>query len=314
MHWTGKIEPIAFTLFGRDVAWYGIIITSSMLIGLLISIKLVKKLKLTSDDLLEMFLVAIPIAIIGARLGYVLFHTSYFFDLNHPFGWNDFINVIAVWDGGLTITTGAPFGILGGFLWAKWRKIDFLYLTDNIVFVVLLCQAIGRWGNFFNQELYGQKVLNPSMQFFPYAVFISNRGAWFQATFFYEGVGNIIGFVLLYLLSRRLKVKGAGILSYIVYYFTVRSIMESMKTGGIVNGIPYGMIACIIVTVLAASALAWLIIYTKKKQGRIWYMAGIPLDEYKSAKLIHYEKEPEKAQKIDVADDNHNDNKRKKPK
>lgn len=313
MHWTGKVEPIAFTIFGRDVAWYGIIITSSMLIGLLISIRLVKKLKLTSDDLLEMFLVAIPIAIIGARFGYVIFHPSHFFDLNHAFGWNDFVNIIAVWDGGLTITTGAPFGIIGGLLWAKFRKIDFLYLADNIVFVVLICQAIGRWGNFFNQELYGQPVLNPSLQFFPYSVYISNRGGFFQATFFYESIGTFLGFFLLYFLSRRLKVKGAGILSYITYYFAVRSIIESMRTDSMINGVHYAMIACIVITVLGAAALTWLIISTQKKQGKIWYPKGIPLQDYKPAKLIHYKEETEESDNKVVATDTAPD-KRKKTK
>lgn len=290
MHWTGKIEPIAFTLFGRDVAWYGIILTSSMLIGLLVAIQLSKKLKISSDDLLEMFLIAIPIAIIGARLGYVLFHPSYYFDLNHPFGWQDFVNVIAVWDGGLTITTGAPFGILGGYLWAKKNKIDFLYFADNVVFVILLCQAIGRWGNFFNQELYGQQVTNSSLQFFPYAVFIRDERAWFQATFFYEFIANALGFVLLYLLSRRLKVKGTGILGYVCIYAIIRSIMESLRTDSVLNGVHYAMIVSIIIAVLSAAVLAFLIIRQSKKE-KIWYPRGIPLNEYKTAKLIHYQEE-----------------------
>ncbi len=285
MHWTGNIDPVAFTIFGRDVAWYGVIITTSMLLGLFIAIRLVKKINLTSDDLIELFLVAIPIAILGARIGYVVLHPTQFFNLGHPFGWDDFVNIFAIWDGGLTITTGAPFGILGGLLWSKIRKIDFLLLADTVVFVILICQALGRWGNFFNQELYGQQVLNPSLQFFPYAVFIKNENAWFQATFFYESIGTSIGFFLLYFISRRLKVKGAGVLCYISYYFAVRSIIESMRTGSMINGVHYAMIACILISVLSAIGLAFLIIHTKKKQGKIWYKNGIPLSEYPSAKL-----------------------------
>lgn len=284
MHWTGKIEPIAFSILGRDVAWYGIIITSAMLLGLLLVIQLSKKLKITSDDLLEMFLIAIPIAIIGARIGYVLFHPSYYFDLNHAFGIQDFINIVAVWDGGLTITTGAPFGILGGYLWAKRKKIHFIYFTDNIIFVVLLCQAIGRWGNFFNQELYGQQVTNPSLQFFPYSVFISAERAWFQATFFYEFVANLLGFIMLYMLSRRLKVKGAGILGYVTVYATIRAIMESLRTDSVKDGVHYAMIVSIIIAVFAASALVYLIIIQHKK-GRVWYPRCIPLNEYTDAHL-----------------------------
>ena len=106
MHWTGKIEPIAFTIFGRDVAWYGIIVTFSMIVGLLGAIQLAKKIKLNSDDILEMFLFAIPFAVLFARLGFVFAHASDFFVKGFDF--NDFIQIFAIWDGGLTILTGVP--------------------------------------------------------------------------------------------------------------------------------------------------------------------------------------------------------------
>jgi phosphatidylglycerol:prolipoprotein diacylglycerol transferase len=184
MHWTGKVESVAFTLFGKDVMWYGIIITSAMLIGLLLVIRLSKKMKLTSDDILELFLIAIPLAIVGARLGYVLLHADYFFV--SPFGWDEFVDMIAIWDGGLTIITGAPFGILGGYLRARKTKSTFCTLptTSYLSFSSLRLLAAG--GNFFNQKLYGMPVTDPNLQYFPYAVLYQSRGRVHQATFFYK--------------------------------------------------------------------------------------------------------------------------------
>lgn len=283
MHWTGKVESVAFTLFGKDVMWYGIIITSAMLIGLLLVIRLSKKIKLTSDDILELFLIAIPLAIVGARLGYVLLHADYFFV--SPFGWDEFVDMIAIWNGGLTIITGAPFGILGGYLWAKKNKIDFLYFADNVVFVVLLSQALGRWGNFFNQELYGMPVTDPNLQYFPYAVFIRAEGAWHQATFFYEFVGNLLGFALLFFLSRHLKVRGSGIVGYAAVYAAIRAVMESMRITSLVNGVRYGVYVASALAIAGAALLVFISIRQSKK-GQVWYPKGIPLSEYKPAKAL----------------------------
>lgn len=284
MHWTGRVESVAFTVFGKDVAWYGIIMTSSMLVGLFLAILFTKKLKLKSDDLLEMFLIVIPIAVIGARLGYVLFHPYSYYILGRPLVWDDFINMIAIWDGGLTITTGAPCGILGGLIWTKKNKIDFISVTDNVVCVILLCQALGRWGNFFNQEIYGNLITDSSLQYFPYGVYIRAMGNWYQATFFYEFVANTIGFALLYFLSRSLKVRGSVIVNYILVYGIIRAIMESMRNDSVANGIRYAMIVCIIVSVASALVLVYLIITQKKKYGRVWYGKGIPLELYQPAK------------------------------
>lgn len=288
MHWTGKVQPVAFSLFGRDVAWYGIIITAAMLIGLFGAIQLCKKIKLKSDDVLEMFLIAIPCAILCARLGFVFSKFSTYFLVDN-FGWDDFVNIFAVWDGGLTVLTGVPGGVLGAFIWSKWRKVDILRVVDVAICIVLLSQAIGRWGNFFNQEIYGQPVLNEKMQFFPYAVYIANMKGFYQATFFYESVLNLIGFFVLYLLSKRLYLRGSGGLLYIIYYGTVRFIMEFMRdNSSISTSIDMIPIICGIVVLAAGAVLAVYIIKTKKKGIRVWYGKGIPEKVWKPAKYAIY--------------------------
>lgn len=248
-----------------------------MLIGLLVAIKLAKRVKVKSDDLLELFLIAIPLAIVGARLGFVFAHFKEFF-LVKPFTWQSFVNIIAVWDGGLTILTGAPCGILGGYIWCKWRKVDFLDLADSVVCVIILSQGLGRWGNFCNQELYGLPVTNPSLQFFPYAVYIANKGGFYQATFFYEFIADLLGFALLLFLRRHLKLKGSGILSYVCVYCIIRSIMECFRDSTDILGIPNtSQLVCAIGAVLCFAAIVTLAVIKTKKGEKVWYgKGGIP--------------------------------------
>lgn len=256
-----------------------------MLVGLLVAIKLSKRVKVKSDDLLELFLIAIPLAIIGARLGFVLAHFKQFF-LVKPFTWQSFVDIIAVWDGGLTILTGAPFGILGGFIWCKWRKVDFLDLADSIICVIILSQGLGRWGNFCNQELYGLAVTNPNLQFFPYAVYITRMGGFYQATFFYEMIADLMGFGLLLFLRNHLRLKGSGVLAYACVYCIIRSIMECFRDSTDILGIPNtSQLACSIGAVLCFVAIVVLAVLKIKKGEKIWYgKGGIPQEAFVSAK------------------------------
>lgn len=280
MHWTGRVESVAFTIFGKDVAWYGIILTCAMIIGLLVAMRLAKRMDVKSDDLLELFLIAIPLAIVGARLGFVFAHFKQFFLVDN-FGWSNFVDIIAVWDGGLTIMTGAPCGILGGFIWCKWRKVDFLKLADTVICVMLLSQGLGRWGNFCNQELFGLAVTNPSAQFFPYAVYIARYGGWYQATFFYEFIGDLMGFGIMLFTSKHLYLKGSGVLQYGFLYCTIRFIMEFFRDSTDILGIANtNQIFCGIAASACLITLITLIVLKVKKGEKIWYPHGIPAELY----------------------------------
>ncbi|MDD4316544.1 MAG: prolipoprotein diacylglyceryl transferase, partial [Clostridia bacterium] len=257
-------------------AWYGIIITSAMLIGLLTAIRLARRVKIKSDDLLEMFLIAIPMAILFARLGYVIVRPYEYFVIQ-GFNFNDFINIFAIWDGGLTIISGAPGGILGAYLWSKWRKVDFLRLTDVIICVMLLSQGLGRWGNFFNQEIFGAAVTKESWQFFPAAVYIARLGGFYQATFFYEMVLDLLGFFALYFVSRRLLLRGSGVTLYAIAYGTIRFIMEFIRDEGeLYEVVNFTQIICAVAVVAAATLLTLMILKEKKKGNRVWYAKTIP--------------------------------------
>ncbi len=278
MHWTGKVESVAFEIFGKPVAWYGIIITTAMLVGLFAAAWRLKKFNIKLDDLLEVFLIAIPLAVIFGRLGYVIPRFSEYF-LVPDFGWADFVRIIAVWDGGITIMTGVPGGVLGGFIWCRWRKVDFLKALDVMICVVLLSQAIGRWGNFMNQELYGAAITDPSQQWFPLAVYIAREGGWFQALFFYEMVLNFLGFLIIMFFTDRVHMKGFGTAAYVAAYGIIRFIMEFFRDDGhIYDVVNYNQIICGLVGFGCLVFIAVRLVMLKKQGKRIWYPKGVPVD------------------------------------
>ena len=141
MHWTGKVSPVAFSIGKVTVAWYGIFITVAMVTALLVSIRRVKRINVSSDDMLVLFLIAIPMAVIFARLGYVVSNYKDYFV--KPYDWNAFVNTIAIWKGGLTIMWGVPGGCLGALIWSKIYKKNIIKVTDIVFPTVLLAQAMG---------------------------------------------------------------------------------------------------------------------------------------------------------------------------
>lgn len=281
IHWTARVHGEAFSIGGKSVAWYGIFITFAMVLALLVCMRRMKKRTgTTSDEMLTLFLIAIPCAIVAARLGYVVANYKEYFV--SPYNWQAFVHTIAIWEGGLTILWGVPGGVLGGLLWCKIYHKNFLQCADIILPVALLAQALGRWGNFMNQELYGQLVTNPQHQWFPLAVQIAaDNYQWHQATFFYEMVLNLLGYVILSLLYKRVNVRGFGILGYFGYYTLVRAIMEYFRVeinsfDGKVNST---QLICYIAFALCSAMLIFLICWKKfKKHERVFYLHGYPLE------------------------------------
>ena len=141
------MDPTAFTVFGIDIQWYAIIITSAMIIGVLFSIRDGEKQGFVGDHLLDLMLVALPMAIIGARAYYVIFNFEIYAD--------NIINIFNIRQGGLAIHGGLIGGFLGGYIVSKKRSFNILKVADIISPYLILGQAIGRWGNYINQEAHG---------------------------------------------------------------------------------------------------------------------------------------------------------------
>ena len=254
-----NIDPIAFEIGSLSVRWYGIFITLAILIGYGVACLNAKKRGLTVDFMLELFLWVVPFAIVFARLSYVLFHPADF--IVHDI--KDVGEIFAIWEGGISILGAIPGGALGAFIACKRNKVKVSTVLDIIAPGLVLGQAIGRWGNFANQELYGMAVTDPAYQKFPFAVFIDAENGWFQATFFYEMVLNLIGFAILMWVFYRSKKNLMTFMTYLCWYMVVRAIMEVFRSDAIVaGGVRIGVLGCSIAAGIAM--IITVLIYVNK--------------------------------------------------
>ncbi|WZL77946.1 prolipoprotein diacylglyceryl transferase [Eubacteriales bacterium mix99] len=216
------MNPVAFSIFGQPIYWYGILISAGVLIGIFLAMHHAKIFGMDQDSIVDMALLAIPMAIIGARLYYVIFEWDQY--KGHP------LDIFNIRKGGLAIYGGVLGGVLGGYLFSRWKKIDFWNLTDICAPSIILGQAIGRWGNYINQEAYGVVVNNPQWQWFPAAVFIQADQQWHMATFFYESFWNLIVFFILMGYRRHRKRTGEVFLLYLILYSLGRIFIEGLRT------------------------------------------------------------------------------------
>lgn len=202
-----------------DINWYGLLIGIAFLIAVLIVRELAYIKGYEKDiayDLL--FSLFIP-AIVGARLFYVLFSGS---------SWT-FLEILQIWNGGLSIFGGIIGGFIGLLVYSLIKRKNIFGITDLVVPVLLLGQAIGRWGNFANQEVYGKIVTNTNLQWFPMAVYINATGNWHYALFFYESVLNLTCAIVFLCLFKKINKIGYFTSIYLVFYGTIRSIMELFR-------------------------------------------------------------------------------------
>ena len=263
------IDTIAFTIGNIDIAWYGIIVTTGIICAFLFFLHMGKQQGLILDFTLETFIWVPVLAVIFCRLFYVIprLGTEY----------TTFIEVINIRNGGLTIVGGIFGGLLGILISVlKNRQYHFVRVSDAAALPVLIGQIIGRWGNFFNQELFGLEITNPSFQKFPFAVYIENparfysgcQPGWYCALFFYEGVLNAIGLIVAYSLYRKFKDKfkpGTVSLFYLTWYGLVRGSLEFLKIDHVTigdSGIGSIQVICYVMAAVGIVLLA--LLYTNK--------------------------------------------------
>lgn len=206
--------------------WYGIIISFGVMLGLII-ISYTSKLKDVSfDNVIDTFLIAFPIAIIGARAYYVAFEfESYRGDIS---------SMLNLRQGGLAIHGGVIFGVLAAYLYSKKKKFDFLSMIDVVAPSLILAQGIGRWGNFINKEAHGGPVTSQFISKFPGFIQrgMNIGGIYYHPTFLYESIWDLIVFFILLILLKRRKEeeKGTIIAYYAVLYSLGRFFIEGLRT------------------------------------------------------------------------------------
>jgi len=221
-------NPVAFEIFGRPIYWYGILIATGVLLGIYLAMGYARRLNYDPEMILDFALLAIPFGIIGARLYYVVFQWEIY--KNNP------VDIFKIWQGGLAIYGVVIGGIIAGVIFSRWRKINFWDLADIAAPSLILGQAIGRWGNFFNQEAYGSLVTDPAWQWFPFAVYIEAREEWHLATFFYESMWNFLVFIFLMWYRKRRKRSGDIFLLYLLLYSCGRIVIEGFRTDSLYLG------------------------------------------------------------------------------
>ena len=215
------MDRVAFTIFGIDVMWYGVLIATGMLIGIALAIREAKRVGISEDDVLNIAIIAIPVAIICARLYYVIFSWDYY--SQNP---GEIFNIRG---GGLAIHGGLIGGILTGFIYAKVKKLDFFKTADAVMVGMPLAQAIGRWGNFINGEAHG----GPTS--LPWGIMVD--GVKVHPTFLYESIWDFGIFLFIMFYMRKKKTyEGEVIVSYITLYSIGRFFIEGLRTDSLMFG------------------------------------------------------------------------------
>lgn len=238
------MDNISVTLLGA-FNWYGFLIGSAMVLDIVIAYFMACKRGYYKDLVFDIAIVCIPLAIVGARAYYIIFDIIGNPDHGH-WGFREILGIGTGGLAGLAIYGGLIGAVIGGFIVHFWKrkkppqqKANFLQMADLAFPLIILGQAIGRWGNFANQEAFGNPVTNPALQWFPYAVFIDPAHAaqqgvtsgYYQATFFYESFCNLIGCALLMWLynGKRKSFDGFILSVYCIYYGIVRFFIEGLR-------------------------------------------------------------------------------------
>ncbi len=229
----GEIDPPrCFSVFGKDIYFYGIIICVGMLLALFYAMKRCRQFGFSQDTLIDAFLWGAPCGIVGARLFYVLFYIDPVTGVNPYF--QEPLKMLYVWEGGLAIYGGVIGAILGVFIYTRIKKKKMLPIIDLVCIGFLLGQAIGRWGNFFNREAYGAAV--SETYFLRMGLTAGMSTVYVHPTFLYESVWNLLGFVLLHFASKKRKYDGQITLLYLAWYGLGRCVIEGLRSDSLYIG------------------------------------------------------------------------------
>ena len=214
-----EVNPVAFSIFGFDIMWYGIIITLAMVAGFFIARHNAKFEKIKTDDVLDLAIFLIIFSMIGARLYYVLMKLENYHSL-----WE----VLDVRKGGLAIFGGVGAGALTVFIVSKVKKIAPGKMYDMVAPGLILGQTIGRWGNFMNAEAHGGETELPWRMGIQYAGSAVTK--YYHPTFLYESLWNLIGFALMMIFYKKKKFNGQHAIFYMIWYGFGRFFIEGLRT------------------------------------------------------------------------------------
>ncbi|MEQ6378379.1 prolipoprotein diacylglyceryl transferase [Bacillaceae bacterium S4-13-56] len=249
------IEPLdrVFINLGPfPIYWYGVIIASGAFLGLWIATREAVRLGLNKDLFVDLLVFAIPIAIISARIYYVAFEWERYKN-------GSFIDMIAIWEGGIAIHGALIGSVITAYFFAKKKDVSFWKIADIAAPSIILGQAIGRWGNFMNQEAHGGVIQQPYLDYHLQILpdFIMDQmyinGQYWYPTFLYESIWNFLGFGLLLWLRRKNLFRGEMFLTYVIWYSFGRFFIEGMRTDSlyIIGNLRTAQVISVVLIILA---------------------------------------------------------------
>ena len=214
------MDRVAFTIFGIDVMWYGILMATGMILGTYLALKEAERVGISEDDVLNLAIFAIPAGVLGARLYYVIFNWGYY--SQNP------SQILNFRGGGMAIHGALIGGILAGLIYTKIKKINFFKMADIALIGMPLAQAIGRWGNYINGEAHG----GPTN--LPWGIMVD--GVKVHPTFLYESIWDFGIFIFLWMFRKKKKYEGKIIVYYIGLYSLGRFFIEGLRTDSLMIG------------------------------------------------------------------------------
>lgn len=273
---THVLDPLrnSISIGSIEIYFYSLLILTGVLIALYLGIKEGEKIGIKQDDILDGIIIILPLAILGSRLYYVIFEWDRYKD--------NLGSIFAFREGGLAIHGAFIVAVVGAYVFTKIKKIDIFRVFDLIAPGFLVAQALGRWGNFFNQEAHGfiignetNGVVNLSLDeqraFLEETLrlpnFITNNMylngpsglGYYHPTFFYESLWNISGFALMLILRRMKFLKSGDLIAiYLIWYSFGRFFIESMRTDSLYvgnTGLRTAQIISIVMILLGAAVL-----------------------------------------------------------
>lgn len=227
------MNPVLFSINGFEVRWYSILLLVGIILGIFLFIKEGKRFNIPKDFSFNLAFWVIIFGIIGARLYYCIFNYSLYKD--------NLLDVFKIWQGGLAIHGGLIAGFITLLIYTKRYNVSTFKMTDIAVVPVILGQAIGRWGNFFNSEAHGSATTYYHLKelHIPEKIIEGMKigNVYYHPTFFYESIFCLIGFILLLIIRRYRYIKtGQLTCIYLMYYSVGRFFIETLRTDSLMLG------------------------------------------------------------------------------
>lgn len=271
------MERVAIDFGPIQIYWYSILVFLGLLVASIIIFKEARKRKISEEFLINLICDSIIIGILGARAYYVLFNLSYY--IQNP------LEIFAIWNGGLAIHGGVFAALIFIIIYCKKHRINILQVLDIIVVGLILGQAIGRWGNFFNGEAYGQITTLATLQAQGIPQFIIDGmyilGEYRQPTFFYESVWCFAGFIALVII-RKCKYLKRGQLTgaYLIWYGVARFVIEAMRSDSLMLGpVKIAQVVSIIFVITGMVLFVYNVIKSNKEDLKLYTEDLTPINE-----------------------------------